>query len=36
LQIYLASKILIACIEYLSESSQIEAANLESKTQTLH
>lgn len=36
LQIDLASKMLIAGIEYLSESNQIQAANLESKTQTLH
>ena len=36
LQIDLASKMLIAGIEYLSESNQIEAANLESKSQTIH
>ena len=36
LQIDLASKMLIAGIEYLSESSQIESANLESKTQVIH
>ena len=36
LQIDLASKMLIAGIEYLSESSQIEAANIESKRHTLH
>jgi len=36
LQIDLASKMLIAGIEYLSESNQIDAAKLESKTQTLH
>jgi hypothetical protein len=36
LQIDLASKMLIAGIEYLSESNQIEAARLESKTQVIH
>ncbi|MEH6444163.1 MAG: ABC transporter ATP-binding protein [Oceanospirillaceae bacterium] len=36
LQIDLASKMLIAGIEYLAESSQIENARLESKTQTIH
>jgi hypothetical protein len=36
LQIDLASKMLIAGIEYLSESGQIQAAKLESKNQTLH
>lgn len=36
LQIDLASKMLIAGIEYLSESSQIEAANIEAKRHTLH
>jgi hypothetical protein len=36
LQIDLASKMLIAGIEYLAESSQIEAAGKESKSQTIH
>lgn len=36
LQIDLASKMLIAGIEYLAESSQIEAASIESRSQTLH
>ncbi len=36
LQIDLASKMLIAGIEYLAESSQIEAAGIESKSHTIH
>jgi len=36
MQIDLASKMLIAGIEYLSEAGQIQSAKLESKTQTLH
>ncbi len=36
LQIDLASKMLIAGIDYLTESSQIQAAKLESKGRTLH
>ncbi|EPJ48114.1 MAG: hypothetical protein OFPII_07880 [Osedax symbiont Rs1] len=36
LQIDLASKMLIAGIDYLTESGQIQAAKLESKGKTLH